>query len=74
MISVGEAFEKFRSRLELTEKEQTDASSRQIELREVMNGAFAIAEATISRRQFLSGLTAKSRLTARPRSGCRAAW
>lgn len=44
MITVREAFEKFRSRLELTEKEQKDASSRQIEMREVMNGAFAIAD------------------------------
>jgi hypothetical protein len=36
MISVNEAFQKFRSRLELTQKEQDDASRRQKEIREVM--------------------------------------
>lgn len=36
MISVTEAFQKFRSRLELTQKEQDDASRRQKEIREVM--------------------------------------
>lgn len=36
MISANEAFQKFRSRLELTQKEQDDASRRQKEIREVM--------------------------------------
>jgi len=40
MISVTEAFQKFRSRLELTQKEQDDASRRQKEIREVMAGNF----------------------------------
>ena len=33
MLSVKEAFQKFRSRLELTEREQSDASRRQKEIR-----------------------------------------
>lgn len=40
MISVTEAFQKFRSRLELTQKEQDDASRRQKEIREVMADNF----------------------------------
>jgi hypothetical protein len=42
MITVQEAFEKFRSRLELTSRNQADASRRQIEIRGVMDAAFAI--------------------------------
>ena len=42
MISTQDAFRKFRSRLELNQKEQHDASRRQKEVREVMNGAFDI--------------------------------
>lgn len=42
MISVQEAFKKFRSRLELTQKEQDDASRRQKEIRSVIDKAFAI--------------------------------
>lgn len=42
MISVQDAFKKFRSRLELTPKEHADASRRQNEIREVMNESFAI--------------------------------
>lgn len=42
MISVQEAFKKFRSRLELTQKEQDDASRRQKEIRSVIEKAFAI--------------------------------
>jgi hypothetical protein len=42
MISVKDAFYKFRSRLELTEKEQADASRRQQEIRSVMDEAFKV--------------------------------
>ena len=42
MITVQEAFKKFRSRLELTEKEQKDASRRQQEMRSVIDAGFAV--------------------------------
>lgn len=42
MLTVTEAFRKFRSRLELTQKEQDDASRRQREIRGVMDEAFRI--------------------------------
>lgn len=44
MLTVTEAFRKFRSRLELTQREQEDASRRQREIREVMNRSFKIAD------------------------------
>ncbi len=44
MLTANEAFRKFRKRLELTEKEQTDASRRQQDVRGVMNEAFKIAD------------------------------
>lgn len=44
MLTITEAFRKFRSRLELTQKEQDDASRRQKEIREVMNRSFKIAD------------------------------
>jgi hypothetical protein len=44
MLTVTEAFRKFRKRLELTQKEQDDASRRQKEIREVMNRGFKIAD------------------------------
>lgn len=44
MLTVTEAFKKFRSRLELTQREQGDASRRQQEIREVMNRSFKIAD------------------------------
>lgn len=44
MLTITEAFRKFRSRLELTQKEQDDASRRQREIREVMNRSFKIAD------------------------------
>ncbi len=44
MLTETEAFRKFRSRLELTQKEQDDASRRQKEIREVMNRSFRIAD------------------------------
>ncbi len=42
MLTVTEAFQKFRSRLELTQKEQDDASRRQKEIRKVMQREFKI--------------------------------
>jgi len=42
MLTVKEAFYKFRSKLELTQKEQDDASRRQREIRGVMDAAFKI--------------------------------
>lgn len=53
MLSVQEAFKKFRSRLELTTRNQNDASRRQKEVREVMNEAFSID------RDFLTGSYAR---------------
>jgi hypothetical protein len=44
MLTVDEAFRKFRSRLELTQKEQDDASRRQKEIRAVMSETFKIAD------------------------------
>lgn len=44
MLTVTEAFRKFRTRLELTPREKDDASRRQKEIRKVMTGAFNIAE------------------------------
>lgn len=44
MLTITEAFRKFRTRLELTDKEQADASRRQKEIREVMNGGFKLAD------------------------------
>jgi hypothetical protein len=49
MLTVTEAFRKFRSKLELTEKEQKDASRRQNEIRGVMDEAFKLG------RDFLTG-------------------
>jgi len=49
MISIQEAFKKFRSRLELTEREQQDASRHQKEIRAQMDESFHIA------RDFLTG-------------------
>jgi predicted nucleotidyltransferase len=42
MLTANEAFRKFRSNLELTQKEQDSASSRQKEIRELMNESFEI--------------------------------
>lgn len=44
MLTANEAFRKFRSNLELTQKEQDDASRRQKEIRAVMNDGFKIAD------------------------------
>jgi hypothetical protein len=42
MLSVDDAFTKFKSRLELTTSEQQDASNRQQRIRSVMSKAFAV--------------------------------
>jgi Second Messenger Oligonucleotide or Dinucleotide Synthetase domain len=44
MITVQEAFAKFRSKMELTQGEQNDASRRQQEIREVMKGSFDVED------------------------------
>src|SRR5437763_6040159 len=49
MLSPNEAFRKFRSNLELTQKEQDSASFRQKEIRALMDQSFKIAD------DFLSG-------------------
>jgi SMODS domain-containing protein len=42
MLTINEAFRKFRSNLELTQKEQDDASRRQKEIRALMDESFKI--------------------------------
>lgn len=42
MITIEDAFKKFRSRLELTDREQTDASERQKDIRSYLNDHFDI--------------------------------
>src|SRR3989440_1326526 len=44
MLTPNEAFRKFRSNLELTQKEQDDASRRQKEIRALMDESFKIAD------------------------------
>lgn len=44
MLTPNEAFRKFRSNLELTQKEQDSASSRQREIRALMDESFKIAD------------------------------
>jgi predicted nucleotidyltransferase len=44
MLTPNEAFRKFRSNLELTQKEQDDASCRQKEIRWLMDASFKIAD------------------------------
>lgn len=53
MLSVDEAFRKFKSRLELNEREQKNASDRQKEVREYLDTKFAIE------RSFLTGSYAR---------------
>ena len=42
MISLPDAFKKFKSRMELNEKERQNASKRQNEVREHLDAAFQI--------------------------------
>jgi Second Messenger Oligonucleotide or Dinucleotide Synthetase domain len=44
MLTANEAFRKFRTNLELTQKEQDNASSRQKEIRALMDESFQIAD------------------------------
>lgn len=44
MLTTTEAFRRFRSKLELTQKEQADASRRQQEIRRFVNGGFKITD------------------------------
>lgn len=53
MLTVNEAFRKFKSRLELNQKEQKNASSRHMEVREFLNTRFEVA------RSFLTGSYAR---------------
>jgi predicted nucleotidyltransferase len=53
MITINEAFRKFKSRLELNDREQSNASSRHTEVREYLDGKFDID------RSFLTGSYAR---------------
>jgi len=53
MITINEAFAKFKSRLELNEKEQQDATRRHYEVRDVIKEAFSLD------RDFLTGSYAR---------------
>ena len=53
MLTVDEAFRKFKSRLELNDKEQKNASARQTEVREFLDTKFSI------KRSFLTGSYAR---------------
>jgi predicted nucleotidyltransferase len=53
MLTVDEAFRKFKSRLELNDREQKNASDRQQEVREYLDTKFAIE------RSFLTGSYAR---------------
>ena len=53
MLTVNEAFRKFKGRLELNDKEQKNASSRHTEVRDFLNTKFDVA------RSFLTGSYAR---------------
>ena len=53
MLTVNEAFRKFKSRLELNQREQNNASARHTEVREFLNTKFKVA------RSFLTGSYAR---------------
>ena len=57
MISVAQAFETFRQRLELTETERADAQRRHTEVRECIRSGFDVE------RDFLTGSYARSTKT-----------
>src|SRR3546814_14622460 len=56
MLSIDEAFRKFKSRLELNEREQKNASQRQNEVRDYLQTKFGIA------RSFLTGRSDERRV------------
>ena len=53
MLTIDEAFRKFKSRLELNDKEKANASGRQTEVREYLDTKFKIE------RSFLTGSYAR---------------
>ena len=53
MLTVNEAFRKFKSRLELNEREQKNASARHTEVRDFLNTKFEVT------RSFLTGSYAR---------------
>src|SRR4051812_4903373 len=53
MLTVDEAFRKFKRRLELNDRERQNASARQNEIRDYLNAKFSIA------RSFLTGSYAR---------------
>lgn len=61
MLSIDEAFRKFKSRLELNEREQKNASQRQNEVRDYLQTKFGIA------RSFLTGSMLDTRRRSRSR-------
>ena len=61
MLSIDEAFRKFKSRLELNEREQKNASQRQNEVRDYLQTKFGIA------RSFLTGPMLDTRRRSRSR-------
>lgn len=48
MLTLDEAFRKFKSRLELNDKEQKNASARQQEVREYLDTKFSIANSFLT--------------------------
>src|ERR1700722_5152478 len=48
MLTVEEAFRKFKGRLELNDREQKNASQRQTEVREYMDTKFAIDRSSLT--------------------------
>ena len=61
MLTVDEAFRKFKRRLELNDREQKNASQRQTEVREYLDTKFAIERSFLSRVS--TGGTRKQKLT-----------
>ncbi|ESY07318.1 CBASS oligonucleotide cyclase [Mesorhizobium sp. RSR565B] len=48
MLTVDEAFRKFKSRLELNDREQKNASARQTDVRDYLFGKFAVADSFLT--------------------------
>ena len=48
MLTLDEAFRKFKSRLELNDKEQKNASARQQEVRDYLDTKFSIANSFLT--------------------------
>lgn len=54
MLTVDEAFRKFKSRLELNDKEQKNASARQQEVRDYLDAKFSIDNSFLRARPEMS--------------------